>query len=458
MKILVVTNDALGKRMAGPAIRAFRMAEVLHAAGHEVTLFTTGTIEDTGAAFTTTRGWTTELKALEAWCDVIVFQGFVIDGQPWLAHSKKAMVVDLYDPFHLEQLEISRDVQLHDVRVEVVASTVAVLNEQIARGDFFLCASEKQRDFWLGALAALGRINPVTYERDTTMRSLIDVVPFGVDDVAATQTQHAIRGAVPGIALDDEILLWGGGVYNWFDPLTLIRAVAQLAASRPQLRLYFLGMKHPNPEVPQMQMATAAMELADELGLTNTHVFFNHDWVPFERRADWLLDADIGVSTHLDHVETAFSFRTRVLDYFWAGLPTVCTAGDAMEPLIEQSGAGSVVPAGDVDALAAALAALLDDPQRRKAASEAASRVAEGLHWSDVLSPLVAFCASPRRAPDLLDPETAPRLETVGRRAAQQRRGLVHALVSTRRHVRNGRLSSVVTAGLRQVRRRIVRR
>jgi glycosyltransferase involved in cell wall biosynthesis len=217
-------------------------------------------------------------------------------------------------------------------------------------------------------------------------------------------------------------------------------------------------MNHPNPEVPQMQMASAAMQLADELGLTDTHVFFNHDWVPFERRGDWLLDADIGVSTHLDHVETAFSFRTRVLDYFWAGLPTVCTSGDAMEDLIRGRGAGTVVPPGDIGALATAIETLLDDPDARKAASAAASEIAADLHWSDVLAPLIAFCAHPQRAPDLLDSETAPRLSAVGRRAAQQRRGIVHAVRSAQRHVRNGRVTSVLTAGLRQVRRRITRR
>ena len=44
------------------------------------------------------------------------------------------------------------------------ARATDVLNEQLARGDFFLCASDKQRDFWLGQLAAVGRINPVTYD------------------------------------------------------------------------------------------------------------------------------------------------------------------------------------------------------------------------------------------------------------------------------------------------------
>jgi glycosyltransferase involved in cell wall biosynthesis len=450
VKILVITNDSLGARMAGPAIRAFRMAGALHDAGHEVRLFTTGTCE-LQAPFTVQRGWTAELKACEAWCEVIVFQGFVIDGQPWLAKTDKIMVVDLYDPFHLEQLELSSEVAEHDVRVEVVASTVAVLNEQIARGDFFLCASEKQRDFWLGALGALGRINPLTYEADKSLRSLIDVVAFGVDDAPAHQTRHAIRGAVDGIGAEDEILLWGGGVYNWFDPLTLIRAVHQLTGRRPKLRLYFLGMKHPNPEVPQMRMATAAMALSDELSLTGTHVFFNLDWVPYDERADWLLDADIGVSTHLDHVETAFSFRTRVLDYLWAGLPIVCTAGDAMGELVADHNLGAAVPPGDPTALADALETLLSDDGRRKAAAAAVAEVAPQFAWRRALEPLVAFCQEPRRAPDLVDRETAPRLQTVGRRAARQRRGPWHAWASLRRHGRHGRAIDVIVKGLRRV-------
>ncbi len=60
---------------------------------------------------------------------------------------------------------------------------------------------------------------------------------------------------VPGIGPDDDVLVWAGGVYDWFDPLTLVRAVARLVEKRPSVRLYFMGMQHPNPDVPPMQMA-----------------------------------------------------------------------------------------------------------------------------------------------------------------------------------------------------------
>ena len=89
-----------------------------------------------------------------------------------------------------------------------------------------------------------------------------------------------------------------------------------------------------------MEMNARARALADDLGLTGTHVFF-HEWIDYDERQNFLLEADIGVSTHFDHVETAFSFRTRVLDYLWAGLPTVVTEGDVLAELITEHGRGS---------------------------------------------------------------------------------------------------------------------
>ena len=158
---------------------------------------------------------------------------------------------------HLEQLEQGHDAEGERGRFDAVRNAGFVLNEQLGRADFVLCASAKQRDLWLGQLAALGRINPVTYDGDESLRSLLAVVPFGVGDEPPIATRSAIRGAVPGIGPDDKVVLWGGGVYNWFDPLTLVRAVHGLRERIPNLRLYFLGLRHPNPDIPEMRMAVA---------------------------------------------------------------------------------------------------------------------------------------------------------------------------------------------------------
>ena len=415
-RIVVATADTLTTRMAGPAIRAWQIATAL-AREHEVRLVTTGRCDvSPPASFSVAAVGDRGLREAEQWCDVLVYQGPVMAGGREVHDSDRVHVVDLYDPFHLEQLEQSRDLYPEE-RGRRTRAAVAMVGAQLVRGDFFLCASEKQRDFWIGHLAALGRVNTASYDADPTLRSLIAVVPFGVPDRAPVKTRSAVRGVVPGIGLDDDLLLWGGGVYNWFDPLTLLHALDRLRLRRPQVRLLFMGMRHPNPGVPEMRMAREARVLAEQLGLTGKHAFFNEDWVLYEDRQNFLLEADVGVSTHLDHVETAYSFRTRVLDYLWAALPVVATAGDALSALVEERGLGLTVPPGDVDALDEALFRLLDDKALAAACRERAGDVAHELAWERVLEPLVEFCRTPHRAVDLLDPATVASLTDARREA-----------------------------------------
>jgi GT2 family glycosyltransferase/glycosyltransferase involved in cell wall biosynthesis len=401
-RIVVATGETLSARMAGPAIRAWAMAEAL-SAEHDVELVTTGTCTITHPRFTCRSVGLGEMRALERWCDVFIFQGLILSTFRWLVDSNKILIADIYNPFHLEQLEQAKD-QGAEGRARTVSDCTTALNDQLTRGDFFLCASEKQRDFWLGQLSAVGRLNPKNYDADETMDALITVVPFGVSDQPPVHTRNALKGVVPGIGPDDKVILWGGGIYNWFDPITLLHAVDRLRTRRPDVRLFFLGLKHPNPDVPEMRMAVATRNLSDALGLTDKHVFFNEGWVAYEDRQNYLLEADVGVSTHLDHVETAFSFRTRILDYLWARLPIVATGGDTFADLIQSRGLGITVPAGDVEALEEALFRLLDD---EAAAADCRARLAEVVPdhaWSKVLAPLVAFCRQPRRAADHASP------------------------------------------------------
>ncbi|GAA3874327.1 hypothetical protein GCM10022381_16420 [Leifsonia kafniensis] len=396
--ILIVTPDTLGERMAGPAIRAWEIARALAAVGR-VRLVSTVGATISHPDFEVHHAGKEKLRPHAEWADVIIVQGHILRSHPWLKALDTIIVADIYDPLHLEQLEQGKDLPEAD-RYAVALDAVEVMNDQMERADFMLCASEKQRDFWLGQLAALARINPSTYDQDPSLRSLLDIAPFGVEDNPPVQTAHGIRGVVDGIGDDDKVIIWGGGIYNWFDPITLIKAVARVAESHPTLRLFFLGVKHPNPDVPQMEMERRARELSDQLQLTNRVVFFNETWVPYRERANFLLDADLGISTHLDHVETAYSFRTRILDYLWASLPIVATDGDTFAPIIRSNGLGETVPAEDVDALAAAIEGLLFDEQRLAATAERVRVYALDQTWSQMLDPLIAFCQNPRKAAD----------------------------------------------------------
>ena len=401
-RVLVITGDALTERMAGPAIRAWNIALAL-AGEHDVHLVTTNPLADPPPApFRVSAGKRHELEAPIAWADVVVLQGHVLELAPSLKkqHSGKIVVADLYDPMHLELLEQGKGIA-DDKRAADLAGVTRVLDAQLERGDFFLCASERQRHFWLGHLAAMGRLSPRLYDADPTTQSLLAVVPFGLSPQAPVRTGPGLRSTL-GIGGTDHVVLWAGGVYSWFDPLTLVRAIDKLRRRRGDVRLVFLGMKHPNPEVAEMDIGARTIRLADSLGLTGKHVYFNEQWVPYGERQNWLLDANCGVTTHYEHVETTFAFRTRVLDYLWAGLPIVTTDGDSFADLVRTENLGVVVPAEDADALAAALEKSLYDEEFAAGCVERIAVVAQRYAWPEALKPLVEFCRDPRPAADRL--------------------------------------------------------
>lgn len=384
--------------MAGPAIRAVELGRVLTAAGHDVTIASPDIVDTEGLGVRVAALSDATAEGLAGAADVAVVQGWPLQRWPALRRRPGALVVDLYDPYHLEGLVADAAVA-PDSRRERHAGRMSALTAQLREGDLFLCAGERQRDMWLGALSAIGRVNPDTYTQDPTLRRLIDSVPFGLPAEAPSPRRRAIRETFPVVGEGDLVLLWGGGLYDWFDPLTLVRAVGLATAELPSVRLVVNAARHPSAAAEPMAIAGRTRALADELGLTGKHVLFNETWVPYEERADWLCDAGVGVSTHHIHIETEFAYRTRVLDYIWAGLPILCTAGDVLATEVERRGLGITVPPEDPGALAAAIVRLDETAVRREFAERVGAAAAERT-WSRVAEPLVRFCAAPERAAD----------------------------------------------------------
>lgn len=407
--IIFVTLEPIARQMAGPAIRAFELGLTLTDEVN-VTVFTPHKIPDDVMLelqqrrnlppnFLLKSGLSkSALYNLAAQHDAIFIQANVLKPYPGLAALGKYLTVDLYDPYLFSIL-----VQYQNSDVAANASyrlMHKVLEQHMVACDFSVCASERQRDYWLGRYCALGRINPDMYAFDPSMRKLIDCIPFGLQEGEPVRRGKGAKGNIEGIGENDKLLLWGGGIWDWFDPLTVIRAAARASEKIPNLRLFFMGMKSPNPQVPLMPMAIKAKELAKELNVLNRIVFFHEEWTPYEDRVNFLLDADIGVSAHFDLPETRFSFRTRLLDYFWARLPVLTTGGDQLAELIESHNAGRALDYGDVDGWVSAISELLDDPQRERKCREGAQRLAENYVWSKAALPLRNFLREPHHLPE----------------------------------------------------------
>ena len=410
--VLLILSDVVGERMAGPGIRAWELARVL-SQHFQVTLalppflkVTETPPEPDFPARLQVCQQTADLKHFVGQADVIMTLGAVLRVYPFLAKTGKPLVVDAYDPFMLTGLQQHRAAPSEKrlaAHEEYRRAHLLALRE----ADFVLCASEKQRDYWLGMLSAVGRLNPYTHDDDPRAGRLIGVVPFGLSDTPPRHLRQVLKGVYPGIDAEDKVVLWSGGIWDWLDAETAIRAMARIAEDRSDIKLFFMGTDRPNPTVAKMAAVDHAMALSRQLGLYERSVFFN-GWVPYADRENFLLEADIGISLHRDVLETRFAFRTRLMDCLWAGLPVVATRGDVLGEELGRRGLGKLVTAGDEEAIAAAILELLDTPDLKEESAPRFAAAAADYRWQDVAKPLIAFCQNPRLAPDRAYIETLP--------------------------------------------------
>ncbi|NWG20306.1 MAG: glycosyl transferase family 1 [Chloroflexi bacterium] len=395
-RLLIISHDAVGARMAGPGIRAWEMARAL-AVQQPVTLIAPASIDYEPAGFVVGSYTWGNAASLEPWlrdAGVVLANGHVLAAHPELGHLACPLALDLYDPVALENLELFRNAE-PAARAARMADDRALLARQLAVADFIACATERQRDLYIGALLALGRVTPERTDADPQLRSLIDVVPFGLPSEPPLKRGPGVRNVLPGIGERDTLVIWSGGIWDWLDPLTLVEAIAIARARRPDVRAVFLAGRHPGGAMP-MRAPDAARARAASLGLLGTSVFFYDEWVPYEQRASFLLEADLAISLHHAHLETAYAaVRSRFLDHLWAGLPSVVSAGDAAADLVQRHRLGRVVAPGDAMAVAEAIVYLLDDEAERAACAHRARALAREFTWERVVRPLAAFCRRP---------------------------------------------------------------
>jgi glycosyltransferase involved in cell wall biosynthesis len=391
--VLVISHDIVGQTMAGAGIRYYQLARVLASEQRVILAMPSGSSLSAALQFellTYDSGQSPELEAAIKGARTVVVSGAAVCLFPLLAKAGVPVAVDIHNPVQAENLFYS-DSKARDLAVMLTTALVV--------GDFFFCASERQRDWWLGLLDANGRINAANHREDPTLRRLIDLVPTGLPSDPPQHTHQVVKGVWPGIGTDAQVLLWGGGLWPWLDPLTAVRAMPPIAAQRPNVRLLFPGTRHPSSEIAnQPNLAQAARDLAKRLGLLDKTVFFGN-WVPYENWPNFLLESDVALTLHpRDTLEARLAFRTRVLDYLWAGLPTVASSGDVLADLIAERQLGVVVEPENPAAVAQAVLRLLDVP--RSASESNFNAVRQALAWETVVRPLLEFCRHPRLAPD----------------------------------------------------------
>jgi glycosyltransferase involved in cell wall biosynthesis len=196
------------------------------------------------------------------------------------------------------------------------------------------------------------------HARDAGARdAAIHVVPAGID-----------LGAAPDFESRDDAVLALGRVTAVKNLALLIDAFAQIATSRPNWRLWIAGE---GPERAAIEARAKAAGLGEAVSFLG--------WIAGDEKERVLARAAIGAAPSQRE-----SFGGALLEMQAHGIACVASDTGGLAELAAGGAAARLVPPGDVDALAGAIAALIDDPSARRELGRAARRAAERYDWGAI--------------------------------------------------------------------------
>ena len=264
------------------------------------------------------------------------------------------VIYDLFDPVLLELREMyGRRPSLRQ-RLHFVAEQMR-LQSALSQGDLFIVATPQQRELYAG-------------------KPMIEV-PFG------TESAGRSAGTTP-----ENLILWGGGTWEWLDPRTAVDAVVRVNREGLSCRLLFLGRTRPNRALADRRRDSRFDEL---IAAGQPYVTANAEWVPYRDRFSWLHRSKVAMMLHRPTAEAHYSIRTRLFDAIGAAVPVIATEEGFAAELVANEGLGIVVPPGDVGAVAAAIRKLLEDDTLHAACVSNLERIRPKFAWAEVTRPLV---------------------------------------------------------------------
>ncbi|MEX0668706.1 MAG: glycosyltransferase family 4 protein [Candidatus Saccharimonadales bacterium] len=397
-KVLVLSHDIAGKHMAGPGIRYVSIADEL-SKYFDVTLGLLDGEADQIRDISSSYSYKVQsyddkdYKSLIDEADYIFAQHINPEMLSYIRAQNKRLIFDFYSPVPIEFMiyRYFSETGYGKTEQQELDNLIELYKQYVTYGDYFVCSNNYQRDLWTGFFLAAGILNkrPETF---TDLDQLIGLSPMGIDDQEPTHNKNVLRNVIPGINQDDFILIWTGGLWDWFDPLTVVKAVEQLHQSNPKIKLVFMGVKHPNSKVPAMSEAKKTLDYIKSQGLESKCIFILDQWMPFDERINYLLEADAAIYMHKSSLETRYSHRSRVLDHIYAELPTIASGGDYLgDEVVGNRGLGVVVEEDNHQALTEAINRLVQDDELLKSIKSNIRSAKEEFFWENTTKDLVSY-------------------------------------------------------------------
>lgn len=337
-------------------------------------------------------------EKLIAAATVVVFGAYPPNEPLIFAHKKKKIIMTyLWSISPIGSLEF-KDFKQEKEQIKLHRFITSSYNLSLMLSDKIFCRDNEIRKLVLGSLISLGRVNLENYKKDKSFNNLVEAAPFGIENIEAKKHNTLYRGVIPGIKKDDFILLWNGGIWNWNDGETLVKVMAKL--KKENIKLIFQGFKHPGKGKNLSQAAEKCFNLAKKLKLKDKNIFFLDNWVPYKKRADFLLEADAGVVSSPNIPEANLFLKTRIYDHLWTKLPTILNDCEAFAKIIKENNLGLVSETNDVDSWIKNILLLKNNPKLVKEIKQNIKKYKQDISWQKTLKPISDFIKCPSRAED----------------------------------------------------------
>ncbi len=280
---------------------------------------------------------------------------------------------------------VKREVMDEDVNGESDVRT-AIEREAVAASDAIVAASDIERAELLDLYGA----EPPR----------IAVIPCGVDPVVFRPMRQADARDRLGRDQCDRIVLFVGRIEQIKGIDVLLRALGLLFFRRPDLRseiclLVVGGALDPDDDAPETEKIRELRRLVHQHRMEANVSFVGS--LDQQTLALYYAAADVCAVPSLTE-----SFGLVALEAMACGTPVVGTRVGGLQTLIEHGESGLIVPAGDYQALAEAIANVLSDHRLRTHLAHGARDRAEHYTWENVgqkVSALYDRMLEPRPAP-----------------------------------------------------------
>lgn len=375
--VLVVAGDTLplpGFSTSGAGLRAWGLGEGLRSHGFHVDYSVPAVALDNGVTVPPLEHelypWhpqTLERVIREARPDAVVFCHW-----PTVQIGKRLdipTVIDFHGPHILERLFQN----FGDVSSNGLSKI-----EALRKADFFTCAGEKQKLYFLSWLLLSG----------------LDLTTPRIASVPVCLSPD-LPDRLPPPAEPE--FVYGGVYLPWQDPSVGLEAVADELAAQGKGMLRLFGGKHPNmpikipPVFARLEDKFQAMTNVSLEGFTARDTLVTH-----------YLRGAVAVDLMAHNYERELAFTTRTVEYMWCGLAVIYNHYAELSPLIREYEAGWVLEPDDRPGIRQVVAEILANPDEAyRRGQNARQLVREHLTWDHAIAPLADFLHTPTRTHSL---------------------------------------------------------